>query len=194
MLEAHVDVQRPSLAEALGGIGPAVVVPLLLSRGYHVHVDIAETAAAAGPGVRVAPALGPDSVLVGVLVDRLTAAGLAADHAVVLAAAGSSDPRAKQDVELTARELAQRLCRDVVAAYAAAAQPRVDEVVAGLAAARRRVALASYLLAPGHFYDRLRDIPANLYTDPLLPHPKLVELVLRRYDDALSHTSGRDRS
>ena len=39
---AYLDVQQPDLATVLTGLGdaPTVVVPLLLSAGFHVHVDI----------------------------------------------------------------------------------------------------------------------------------------------------------
>ncbi|WP_241975781.1 MULTISPECIES: sirohydrochlorin chelatase [Cryobacterium] len=49
-----VDVQHPDTPETLAALPaglPAVVVPLLLSAGYHVHVDLTE-AVDAGPSVR----------------------------------------------------------------------------------------------------------------------------------------------
>jgi sirohydrochlorin ferrochelatase len=183
VVEAYVDVQAPSLSEALDDVGSAVVVPLLLSSGYHVNVDVADAVAAAGPGVRGAPALGPDPALTAVLAERLQDAGFA-DHTVVLAAAGSSDHRAVLDVEQTARDLGRLIGRDVVPAYASAAAPRVGDAVSAMEAAGRRVAVASYVMAPGYFYDRLRDVRADLHTPPLLPHAAITELVLRRYDEA----------
>jgi sirohydrochlorin ferrochelatase len=182
---AYVDVQQPELSEVLSGGAAAVVVPVLLSSGYHVHVDVAAAIAAAGPQVRMAAALGPDPALVDVLVERLEAAEVSRDHAVVLAAAGSSDRRAVADVEHTASDLAARLGRPVVPAYASAAEPRVDEALARLRSNGRRVAVASYLLAPGFFYDQLRDAGADVITPPLLPHPAIAALVLRRYDEAI---------
>ena len=50
--EAYVDVQSPSLDEVVAALPPgepAVIVPLLLSLGHHVHHDI-HHAAAARPG------------------------------------------------------------------------------------------------------------------------------------------------
>ena len=73
-----------------------MVVPLLLAAGYHVHVDIAR-AVADRPDVRSTGALGPDDLLVDVLVERLEAAGAERGGAVVLAPAGSSDARAQAD-------------------------------------------------------------------------------------------------
>ena len=110
---AFVDVQPPTVVDVvaeLGGSGrAAVVVPLLLSGGYHVHVDIAGAVAGSADAVAARP-LGPDPRLVEVLRDRLGAAG--ADRrdpatAVVLAAAGSSDPRSVADGAGTA-DLLQR--------------------------------------------------------------------------------------
>ncbi|HJX43289.1 MAG TPA: CbiX/SirB N-terminal domain-containing protein, partial [Geodermatophilus sp.] len=71
---AFVDVQPPTVVDvvaALSGEGrPAVVVPLLLSGGYHVHVDIAGAVAAHHSAVAARP-LGPDPRLAAVLLDRL---------------------------------------------------------------------------------------------------------------------------
>ena len=186
VLEAYIDVHEPALPAVLAGTGPAVVVPLLLSSGYHLSVDIAEVVEAAGPRVRTAGGLGPDAALVAVLIDRLDAAGVTDEHAVVLAAAGSSDPGAKRDVEQTARELGHRIGRDVVPAYASAVEPRVADAVQRLAAEGRRVAVAAYLLAPGYFYDWIREVSADVHTTPLLPHAAVTGLVLRRYDEAVT--------
>ena len=110
---AFVDVQPPTVVDVVAELAAAgrraVVVPLLLSGGYHVHVDIAGAVAAA-PGAVAARPLGPDPRLTDVLLDRLVEAG--ADPrdpltAVVLAAVGSSDPRSVADVEDTA-DLLQR--------------------------------------------------------------------------------------
>lgn len=181
IVEAYVDeqVQRPGLSEVLDGKRPAVVVPVLLSAGYHVRHDIARVASGV-PSARVARPLGPDQVLVDVLADRLAGS---AECDVVLAAAGSSDRRAGTDVRWTAARLGERLGRDVRAAFVTADVPRVDEAVQELARQGRRVALASYVLAPGHFYGRLLDVPADIHTPPLLPDARIADLVLRRYDE-----------
>ena len=72
--EAFVDVQQPEVADVVahaldGDASGAVVVPLLLSVGFHVKVDIA--AAVDQPGATAAAPLGPDPRLVDILVDRL---------------------------------------------------------------------------------------------------------------------------
>lgn len=185
-----VDVQEPSLARVLGEVHAegrtAVVVPLLLSSGFHVHVDI-PAALAAAPGSVAAPPLGPDPALAGVLADRLRAACAGADHPVVLAAAGSSDPRAAADVEQVAALLRAARPGPLLVGFGAGAQPDVPTAVR---LARElfpgRVAIASYLLAPGHFHDRLQAAGADLVTDPLGADPELAALALRRYDQSCS--------
>ena len=57
--EAFVDVQEPRIDEVVAGVdGPAVIVPLLLSTGFHVKQDI--IGACIRPDVVAAPPLGPD--------------------------------------------------------------------------------------------------------------------------------------
>ncbi len=190
---AFVDVQPPTVADVVAGLAAeeraAVVVPLLLSGGYHVHVDIARAVADAGTALAARP-LGPDPRLVAVLHDRLLAAGAdPADPgtAVVLAAAGSSDPRSVADVSDTAALLQRRWAGPVSTGYGSAARPPVPEAVA---AARRagaaRVVLAAYLLAPGHFHDKLAGAGADVVTAPLLPDDRIAAVLLDRYDAVVS--------
>jgi sirohydrochlorin ferrochelatase len=174
---AYVQHASPSLSQALDDAGDnAVVVPLLLSTGYHLTTDIA------GPGRRVAGPLGPDQLLVTALVSRLAKAGVPAGTPVVLAAAGSSDPAAAEQVRTQAKFLAGELDVEVRAAYAASGLPTVPEAVADL---RRRtggrVAVASYLLAPGHFHDGLAKSGADWVTEPLGAHPAVAALIIDRY-------------
>jgi hypothetical protein len=53
---------------------------------------------------------------------------------------------------------------------------------------------ASYLLAPGHFHDRVLASGADDVTDALLgdgpPDDRLVELVVRRHEDAWLAAAG----
>lgn len=120
-----LDLVRPALGEVLAGLdSPAVLVPLLLGTGYHVRVDIpAVIAAAPGVPARVARALGPHPLLADALCDRLTEAGRAPGDAVVLAAAGSTDPGAEAATVRMARLLARRLDAPVVPSYLCAGSP-----------------------------------------------------------------------
>ena len=181
---AFIQHAEPSLGDELSAAGEnAVIVPLLLSNGYHLATDIAGAASAAG--ARVAGPLGPDTLLVTALAGRLAEAGVPDGTPVVLAAAGSTDPAAHRDAERQAELLAERLEVPVTAAFLSAARPRVDEAVAELAAREHReVAIASYLLAPGHFQDQLAGAGARWVTAPLGGHPAMAGLVIDRYRTA----------
>ncbi|NEB75044.1 sirohydrochlorin chelatase, partial [Streptomyces sp. SID14478] len=76
---AHIELNAPLLTDVLAALehgGQAVLVPLLLSRGYHVKQDLPRAAeAAAHLRTRVAAPLGPHPLLVDVLHQRLTEAG-----------------------------------------------------------------------------------------------------------------------
>ena len=86
-----------------------MIVPLLLSTGYHLTTDLA--GAARATGARLADPLGPDPLLVTALAGRLAEAGVPDGTPVVLAAAGSSDPAAEADAAEQAGLLAERLGR-----------------------------------------------------------------------------------
>lgn len=175
---AYLDVQQPRLADLVARLDrPAVVVPLLLSSGYHVRVDI--PAALAGVDAVATRPLGPDPLLVELLATRIRAAGPA--DAVVLAAAGSSDARSRADVQAVARALPM----PVHVGYASTSAPRVPDVVAGLrAAGAARVTVAAYLLAEGLFHRTLHRAGADAVTGPLATDPAVADLVLHRYDVA----------
>ncbi|MEV4539747.1 CbiX/SirB N-terminal domain-containing protein [Asanoa sp. NPDC049518] len=164
---AYVDVQAPHVRDV--AVRPAVVVPLLLTAGHHVRVDIAE----AFQDATVSPPLGTAGRLLGVLADRLAAAGPA--DAVVLAAAGSSDARSRAEVEATAAALPV----PVSVGYAASAQPSVPDAVRALrAGGAERIVILAYLLADGRFHRALRQAGGDVVTPPLVSHPAVVDVVL----------------
>jgi len=178
----YVDVQEPKVADIVAGVvaerregyGPAaVVVPLLLSCGYHVRVDIAE--AVAGTDFPVSAPLGPDPVFTASLRRNLPAGA----DAVVLASAGSSDPLWVAGI----REVAAELPGRVELGYTSGSGPRVADVVARLRAeGARNVAVAAYLLAEGLFYRTLHSAGADSVTPPLCADPAVADLVLQRFD------------
>ena len=193
----HVDVEQPDVPASLASLEPdesAVVVPLLLSAGYHVYVDLTEAVdAETARRAVLAEGLGPDDRLAVVLLRRLREAGLRDDDRIVLAVAGSSDRRAVEDCRDMAARLAAASGREISLGFLAAAEPRLPEAVT---AARTdagtdggRVVVANYLLAPGFFDDLARTAAADVTARPLLvpdePAPReLVEIVLDRYDAA----------
>ncbi|MDR8409318.1 sirohydrochlorin chelatase [Nonomuraea sp. 3-1Str] len=183
---AYLEISGPLLRDVLPAVpGPVVVAPLLLAGGYHVHVDLPAVLAQHRPGALMAAPLGPHGLLTSALTRSLTRAGLRRTDAVVLGAAGSSDPAALADVRAAAHRLAVRLGRPVTAAFASAGTPTLPEALerAGSGPARR-VAVASYVLAPGHFHGRLLAAGADLVTDPLGADPDVASLVWARYDEA----------
>ncbi len=186
--EAYVDVQDPKVDDVVAGIPvagegtAAVVVPLLLAGGYHVYVDIAQ-AVKGRPDVPAAPPLGPDVRLIDIVRERLAGVGAPSDAVVVLAAAGSSDPRSQADTHTAAAQLREHWDGPVRIGFAAGPKPSVADAVAAARAEHPGavVAVASYLLAPGLFQRRLDTAGADYVTAPLAPHPTIVEIVGDRY-------------
>ena len=206
---AFLDHCPPSLPQALGALGgrgsvadaaECVVVPLLLTAAYHSKTDIPAQLAAgvpAGLAARCAGTLGPHPLLLTSLERRLAEAGLgltARDRrktSVVLAAAGSSDPHANATVAaLAARWQARGGWRRVVPAYASAAGPSPGEAIRALraSAAGDPVVVASYLLAPGYFADKVRgaalDAGADIVSATLGAAPEVADVILDRYQEA----------
>jgi sirohydrochlorin ferrochelatase len=168
----------PSLADAV--TPGCVLVPLLLSSGFHVRTDIPTQA----PDVRVADAVGPDPALSVALAERLREAGWQRQTPLVLAAAGSSDERALDDVRRAATLLGEHLGVDVEVGFVSAGAPRLGDL--------NPAAIASYLVAPGAFHDAVRASGAHVVAEPIGAHPAFAEIVLRRYDAALvDQTPGR---
>jgi sirohydrochlorin ferrochelatase len=205
VVTAYLDHSPPSPAQALAalagrGARTVVVLPLLLTAAYHALTDIPallRAAAAALPGLRIryGDTLGPDLLLIGALERRLAQAGVQIGDpgtAVVLAAAGSSDPGASAVISrLAADWQALRRWHAVVPAYASAARPTPAEAVAALAAGDAlQVVVASYLLAPGLFADQVRDesaaAGATAVSGALGAAPELADLVLKRYAAAVA--------
>ncbi|MGO4614771.1 sirohydrochlorin chelatase [Nocardia sp. 2YAB30] len=187
---AFVDVLGPSPSEVLrdlvtpaGEAVPAVVVPAFLASGYHVYQDVPrEVDESAHPAVAVTLAMGPDPALARIMKMRLRAAGWQPGDAVVFAAAGSSDARARQDVRRAAALLAERLGAPARIGYVATGAPRLPEAVADLrASGARRVFIASYLLAHGLFQQRLLEAGADGVAEPIGVHPAVVRLIAERY-------------
>jgi sirohydrochlorin ferrochelatase len=202
---AFLDHAAPSPRQVLSGVaewdGSCVVVPLLLTAAYHSKTDIPSHIAAAasalpGLNVRYADTLGPDRLLLAALERRLAEAspgdaGRRSSTSVVLAAAGSSDPAANATIAaLAARWQAGAGWRRVVPAYASATGPRPDEAVAALLAAEpgSPVAVATYLLAPGYFADKIREAARRAGAAAVSPAlgaaPEVADVILDRYATA----------
>lgn len=200
VLGSFVDVQHPDVPETIATIEPGtpvVIVPLLLSAGFHVRVDLRIAAREAAPRpVTVTGALGPDARLAEILAARLDQCGLRPGDRVVLGAAGSSDANAVADCHLMGRLLAERLGRPVSVGFLSAVDPALPAAVDAEREATpgARVVVANFLLAPGYFDRLAHGAGADLVTAPLLAageHPPalLVDIVSDLYDAAVD--SGR---
>ncbi|RKT53148.1 sirohydrochlorin chelatase [Saccharothrix australiensis] len=198
---SFLDLSAPRLGDVLrtvhaAGHRSAVVVPLLLGKAFHARVDVpgavAEVAARLPSlDVAIADVLGPDPRLESAALRRLASAGVDAggDWGVVLAGAGSSHAPANALVTDIARRWARGSgWAGVTAAFAATAAPDVPTAVARLrAGGARRIAVASWFLAPGLLPDRVARLagPDAVVAPPLGPDPEVAELVLHRFDAAV---------
>lgn len=162
---SYVELAEPLFAEVMAAPEPSLVVPLLLSTGYHVRHDLAGTRA-----------LGPHPLLASAQGARLREAGAEPGGPVVLVAAGSTDPLATRDLMLAAAHLSAAWGGPVRWATLAGLGRRPADVV------RPGDAVSPYLLAPGHFAERLRAecADAAVVADPIGAHAAVVDLVVER--------------
>ncbi|MDH2415846.1 sirohydrochlorin chelatase [Nocardioides sp. CER19] len=198
--EAFLDLSSPGFHKVVDklvreGHDEIVVVPLLLTEAYHAKVDVPAAVAAAGerhPSVKIraTAVLGHETRLLEIIDERLRAALKKARvrelDALVLAAAGSSDPLANASVARLARLWGTHHKLPVVAAYASAAPPATGEAVRAFRAeGRRHIAVASLFLAPGSLPDRAAELAleagAIAVAEPLGAHPELARTILARY-------------
>lgn len=181
-----VDVCGPSADEVLGDHPGAVVVPYLLTSGYHVRSDIPDAIERASNGALASPALGVTPEVVDVVLDRLRESlsdqDLASPDALVLAAAGSSDDRARQEVLCMGAVIAACAGLPVRVGFMSGPGPSARDAVSDVGAEGATAVVAlSYLLAPGHFHSRAQGLGARVTTGPLGVHPRLVDAVVNRY-------------
>ena len=170
-------------------------MPLLLSEAYHAKVDVPAAVAEATARhedlqIRASRMLGLEPTFLEVLDERLREALSKARvrelDALVLAAAGSSDPLANQAVARLARVWGARHQLPVTAAFASAAPPATGEAVRAFRGeGRRHVAVASMFLAPGFLPDRAAELAleagAVAVSEPLGADPELARAILARY-------------
>lgn len=197
---AFLDLSKPSFHTVVNrlvraGFDEIVVVPLLLTEAFHATVDVPAAlaeATARHPGLRIraTAVLGHEARFLEVLDERLRTALKAARareiDALVLAAAGSSDPLANQAVVRLARIWGSHHKLPAVAAYASAAPPATGEAVRAFRAeGRRHIAVASLFLAPGMLPDRAKELAleagAVAVSEPLGAHPEVARTILARY-------------
>jgi len=211
---AYLGHAAPSLPQVMGaigrtGYGRVTVLPLLLTAAYHSKTDIPRVLAREFSRLPVSygATLGPHPLLLSALerrlaeADPLGPAGLAglaaaarrARTGVVLAAAGSTDPEANATIASLAAQWQARAgwfaVRPASAASESAGALTPAEAVTGLLrAGADRVLVATYLLAPGLFADRIRvsalAAGAAAVSPALGALPEVAEVILDRYQEA----------
>jgi sirohydrochlorin ferrochelatase len=189
---AYLGHAAPSLPQVLSTVDQlrkVTVLPLLLTDAYHSKTDIPRLLPRS---VGYGQPLGPDPLLIQALERRLAETGVTPDPdtAVVLAAAGSADPVA--NAVITRMAAAWHRSADwqaVVPAFASAASPTPAEAVTALRRTGiRDVIVATYLLAPGFFADRIRNTSlaagATAVSAVLGAAPEVADVVTERYATA----------
>ena len=197
---AFLDLSKPSLNTVVDKLARArfeevVVVPLLLTDAFHAKVDVPAAVTAADGRhdhvqVRATSILGLETCFLEVLDVRMREAlkesRVRELDALVLAAAGSSDPLANQSVARLARLWGTHHRLPVTAAFASAAPPATGEAVRAFRGeGRRHVAVATMMLAPGFLPDRAAELAAEAgavaVSEPLGADPVLARTILARY-------------
>jgi sirohydrochlorin ferrochelatase len=197
---AFLDLSKPTFSSVVdklvkAGYDEIVVVPLLLTEAYHAKVDVPSAIAAATAKhenlkMRASNILGLETVFLEVLDRRLRSALKEARvrelDALVLAAAGSSDPLANQAVARLARLWGSKHRLPTVAAYASAAPPATGEAVRAFRGeGRRHIAVGSMFLAPGTLPDRAAELAleagAVAVSAPLGADAEVARTILARY-------------
>ncbi len=184
---SYVELNEPSFSDVMAQQhGPTVVVPLLLSSGFHINHDLPRMAADADVPVRIARPLGPHPLLAALMCQRLQAAGARRGDAVVMVAAGSRDSDGLVDTIAMGRLLQAHWGAPVKVAHLSGNGQRVTEAVESLRAeGHTRIASTPYLLAPGYFATKARAqatvAGCHVTAEHLGSHRLVAELVMRRY-------------
>src|SRR3954447_1538836 len=197
---AFLELAKPSFTTVVdrlvkAGYDEIVVVPLLLTEAYHAKVDVPSAVAEAaarhqGLRIRATSILGLEAQFLEVLDlrlrDALRAHRVRKLDALVLAAAGSSDPLANQAVARLARVWGARHKLPVTAAFASASPPATGEAVRAFRAqGRRHIAVGSLFLAPGLLPDRASELAleagAVSVSEPFGADPEVARTILARY-------------
>ncbi|MEV0645308.1 sirohydrochlorin chelatase [Phytomonospora sp. NPDC050363] len=196
---AFIDFDRPGPVTLMTDLADAghrtvVAVPLLLTDAFHSRVDVPRLLAEVRekrPKLEVlagAPVGGPE--LVPALVRPLPPG----TDGIVLAAAGTRDPESLIQVGDMAERTGAHAGVPAGPAFAASAEPSVGAAVEKLRArGAERVAVASYFIAPGLLYERVRvaALAAGVpVAPPLGDAGELLAVVRDRYGAALGVGAG----
>ncbi|MCR5977096.1 sirohydrochlorin chelatase [Gordonia jinghuaiqii] len=193
---SYLDLDEPLVGDALRGVDPTaadpVVVPMLLTAGYHHKVDLPAILAEHRPFAHQTDVVGRRS-LASALADRLLEAGLGDQDGVILTAVGSSDTDADRSVHGRAIELSTRLRRPVEVVFATRLGPDGRAVASAVRRLRlagaRRIALSPYFLSAGLLIERVESaldamVDESLVAGPLGAHPDVVDAICALYRTA----------
>lgn len=181
---AFLDNTAPTLTEAaltVASHADITVVPIFLSKAFHVKVDVpaevAKTSAAISRTITVTEPIGPDPLLLEVLESQLLPG-----VPVVLATAGTSDIEAQAAFDELAARWAVRRDAPVLVAYASQSQPDIATAIGLLEESTgATVAVAKFLLFEGVFPDRITALAEDRVTTRVLGEaPVLAEIIAAR--------------
>jgi sirohydrochlorin ferrochelatase len=191
VVTAWVEAVAPTVCQVMSQMTkPAVIVPLQLSTGSHVMTDVPAAAALCGAPVHISAPLGPDRHLARAMTSRLREAGGLWGDAVVLAAAGSTDPAGLADVGKAARLLASEWGPWVTHSFLSGPGPDLAATVEHLRqTGAGRVCVAPYFLAPGRFSQKAKELSAAAGATTIAPvlggHRLMTDLVVLRYQQGV---------
>ena len=127
---SYVELSDPLFEDVVAASAePTVVVPMLLSTGFHIRQDLPRMAGLAGGPLVLGRPLGPHALLAQAQVARLVEAGAEPGAPLVLVAAGSSDELATRDLDRAASLLGKEWGGPVSVATLTALGRRPAEVV-----------------------------------------------------------------
>lgn len=159
--EAYVDVQFPTLDEVLEGLhseDQTIILPLLLSTGYHTQVDMRDAAKESGiSDIAIAAPLGPSPLMAQLMHHRLIEKGWRPGDTVVMAGAGSSRTDGQEAVARQCAMLSNVLAQEVTFGFIADISPTIEEIVAE-AQGNGPIFVANYLLGRGFFDQKLKKL------------------------------------
>jgi len=177
------DVSGAAIELAAAGASTALVIPVFLSRAFHVRVDVpravAEARVSSGIDLGISPPLGLEPEW------RVAIEAQLPDGPMVLATAGTSSASAQQDLRDFASEWSDARGAEVLVAYASQAEPDVPTAISELEErSQAQVAVASLVLFDGILPDRIKQAAgARPCSQPLDRSSELVEVIARRYEE-----------
>lgn len=194
---AFLDLSEPDLTAAVAAlqqeqpISDAIVLPLLFTEAFHARVDaptaVREAQGATGVSLRLGGILGMGEDVLQALDDSACRAHIAAHEAILLLAVGSS----REEANLAVHDLAERWSRrrvgPVWAGFATTGEPQAASVLERATTERRRIGIVPLFLAPGLLLDAVARQAMAIDAEVAQPlGTALAELVLQRYDEALT--------